>query len=87
MAEARGQARALHRLGPLRRPRHREHGPRVVASTRRQERRCYITGKVYGVDQVREVTRGFEANASLVTGGVRILDSSGIVYLDLHPGS
>lgn len=63
-------------------------GPRVVylnASDKNVAAR--ITGKEYGVDQVREVTRGFEANASLVTGGVRILDSSGIVYQDLNPGA
>ncbi len=63
-------------------------GPRVVTFDSRDKNVCcYITGKVYGVDQVREVTRGFEANASLVTGGVRVLDSSGMAYLDLHPGS
>jgi hypothetical protein len=63
-------------------------GPRVAALDASDKNvAAYVTGKVYGVDQVREVTRGFEANASLVTGGVRILDSSGIVYLDLHPGS
>lgn len=44
---------------------------------------CMVTGKRYGVDQVLEVTRGFEVNASLVTGGVRILDANGVVYLDL----
>lgn len=62
-------------------------GPRVVFLDAADENvAAYITGKPYGVDQVREVTRGFEANASLVTGGTRILDSSGMVYLDLHPG-
>jgi len=63
-------------------------GPRIAylnASDKNVAAR--ITGKEYGVDQVREVTRGFEANASLVTGGVRILDSSGIVYQDLNPGA
>lgn len=59
-------------------------GPRVTylnASDKNVAAR--VTGKEYGVDQVREVTRAFEANASLVTGGVRILDASGIVYQDL----
>jgi hypothetical protein len=59
-------------------------GPRIAAlEASNKNVACYITGKPYGVDQVREVTRGFEANASLVTGGVRILDSSGIAYLDV----
>lgn len=59
-------------------------GPRIVALEAADKNvACYITGKPYGVDQVREVARGFEANASLVTGGVRILDSSGMAYLDI----
>jgi hypothetical protein len=59
-------------------------GPRVVAFNASDKNvAARITGKEYGVDQVREVTRGFEANASLVTGGVRILDASGIAYMDL----
>ncbi len=59
-------------------------GPRIAALNASDKNvACYITGKPYGVDQVREVTRGFEANASLVTGGTRILDSSGIAYLDI----
>lgn len=58
-------------------------GPRIVALTSKKSVAARIKGKEYGVDQVREVTRGYEANASLVTGGVRILDSSGIAYLDL----
>lgn len=59
-------------------------GPRVCAFNASDKNvAARITGKEYGVDQVREVTRGFEANASLVTGGVRILDASGAVYLDL----
>lgn len=63
-------------------------GPRVIAFNASDKNvAARIKGKEYGVDQVREVTRGFEANASLVTGGVRILDSSGIVYLDLNPGA
>lgn len=63
-------------------------GPRIVGLASTDENvAAYVMGKVYGVDQVREVTRGFEANASLVTGGVRILDSSGIVYMDLNPGA
>lgn len=63
-------------------------GPRVIALNASDKNvAARVTGKEYGVDQVREVTRGFEANASLVTGGVRILDSSGICYLDLNPGA
>ncbi|HEY6056216.1 MAG TPA: major capsid family protein [Gaiellaceae bacterium] len=59
-------------------------GPRVVAfDASDKDVVARITGKEYGVDQVREVTRGFEANASLVTGGVRVLDASGAVYMDL----
>jgi hypothetical protein len=59
-------------------------GPRVCALNASDKNvAARITGKEYGVDQVREVTRAFEANASLVTGGVRILDSSGMAYLDL----
>src|SRR5690606_30829355 len=59
-------------------------GPRIVAGTvSKKNVAARITGKEYGVDQVREVTRGYEANASLVTGGVRILDASGIAYMDL----
>lgn len=59
-------------------------GPRVLYLNASDKNvAAYITGKPYGVDQVREVTRGFEANASLVTGGTRILDSSGMAYQDL----
>jgi hypothetical protein len=59
-------------------------GPRLVAfAANNKNVAARITGKEYGVDQVREVTRGYEANASLVTGGVRILDASGIAYMDL----
>ena len=59
-------------------------GPRVAAFDASDKNvAARIVGKEYGVDQVREVTRAFEANASLVTGGVRILDASGIAYLDL----
>lgn len=59
-------------------------GPRILAFEARDKNvAARITGKEYGVDQVREVTRGFEANASLVTGGVRILDASGAAYLDV----
>ncbi len=59
-------------------------GPRIVAFN--SDRRCValMQGKAYGVDQVLEVPRGFEAFASLVTGGVRILDQSGIRYLDIN---
>ncbi len=59
-------------------------GPRIVAFDSSDTNvACMMVGKTYGVDQVLEVTRGFEANASLVTGGVRILDESGIRYLDI----
>jgi hypothetical protein len=59
-------------------------GPRVCAFNASDKNvAARIVGKEYGVDQVREVTRAFEANASLVTGGVRILDASGCSYLDL----
>jgi hypothetical protein len=59
-------------------------GPRVVAFNASDKNvAARVTGKEYGVDQVREVTRAFEANASLVTGGVRILDANGIAYMDL----
>jgi hypothetical protein len=59
-------------------------GPRVCALNASDKNvAAYITGKSYGVDQVREVTRGFEANASMVTGGFRTLDSSGMAYLDI----
>jgi hypothetical protein len=59
-------------------------GPRLVAfAASNKNVAARITGKEYGVDQVREVTRAYEANASLVTGGVRILDASGIAYMDL----
>jgi hypothetical protein len=58
-------------------------GPRVAAFS--SDKRCValMQGKAYGVDQVLEVPRGFEAFASLVTGGIRILDQSGIRYMDL----
>lgn len=59
-------------------------GPRIVAFDSSDSNvACVMMGKPYGVDQVLEITRGFEANASLVTGGVRILDESGIRYLDI----
>ena len=35
------------------------------------------------VDQILEKFRGFEAVASLITGGVRTLDSNGMAYMDL----
>jgi hypothetical protein len=63
-------------------------GPRVLAFDSTDTNvACYVMGKPYGVDQVLEVTRGFEVNASMVCGGVRILDSNGLQYLDLHPGA
>lgn len=59
-------------------------GPRVVAFDSSDKNVvALMQGKAYGVDQVLEVPRGFEAFASLVTGGVRILDQSGIRYMDL----
>lgn len=58
-------------------------GPRVVAFDSNKLVVALMQGKAYGVDQVLEVPRGFEAFASLVTGGVRILDESGIRYMDL----
>jgi hypothetical protein len=59
-------------------------GPRITAFDSSDTNvACVMVGKPYGVDQVLEITRGYEANASLVTGGVRILDESGIKYLDI----
>lgn len=58
-------------------------GPRLVAFDSNKLVVALMQGKAYGVDQVLEVPRGFEAFASLVTGGVRILDQSGIRYMDL----
>jgi len=59
-------------------------GPRIVALNASDVNvACYVTGKPYGVDQVLEVTRGFEVNASMVCGGVRLLDKSGVAYLDI----
>jgi hypothetical protein len=59
-------------------------GPRIVAFDSNKLVVALMQGKAYGVDQVLEVPRGFEAFASLVTGGVRILDQSGIRYLDIN---
>lgn len=59
-------------------------GPRIAALNASDVNvACYVTGKPYGVDQVLEVTRGFEVNASMVCGGVRLLDSKGVAYLDI----
>lgn len=58
-------------------------GPRVAAFSSDKRAVALMSGKAYGVDQVLEVPRGFEAFASLVTGGIRILDQSGIRYMDL----
>lgn len=44
---------------------------------------CMVMGKAYSVDQVLEVPRGFQAIASMVTGGFRSLDTNGIAYMDL----
>ncbi len=54
-------------------------GPRIVALNASDVNvACYVTGKPYGVDQVLEV------NASMVCGGVRLLDKSGVAYLDIN---
>lgn len=59
-------------------------GPRIVAfDSSDTDVAAIMIGKPYGVDQVLEVPRGFEAIASLVTGGFRTLDSNGIAYMDL----
>lgn len=59
-------------------------GPRVVAfDSSDTDVAAIMIGKPYGVDQVLEVPRGFEAIASMVTGGFRTLDSNGIAYMDL----
>lgn len=58
-------------------------GPRLIAFDSNKTVAALMQGKAYGVDQVLEVPRGFEAFASLVTGGIRILDQSGIRYMDL----
>ncbi len=59
-------------------------GPRIVAfDSSDLDVACIMMGKPYGVDQVLEVPRGFEAIASMVTGGFRTLDSNGIAYMDL----
>lgn len=63
-------------------------GPRVIAfDSTDTDVAAMMVGKPYGVDQVLEIERGFKAVATMVVGGVRILDQSGIRYLDLHPGS
>ena len=60
-------------------------GPRIVGLDSTDTNvACIMSGKPYGVDQVLEITRGIEANASLVTGGVRVLDGTGMVYMDLN---
>ena len=59
-------------------------GPRVVAfDSSDTDVAAMVMGKPYGVDQVIEVPRGFQAIATLVTGGFRTLDSNGIAYMDL----
>lgn len=59
-------------------------GPRVVAfDGTDSDVAAMVMGKPYGVDQVIEVVRGFQAVATLVTGGFRTLDSNGIAYMDL----
>jgi hypothetical protein len=60
-------------------------GPRIVAfDGSSTDVAAMVMGKPYGVDQVIEVPRGFQAIATLVTGGFRTLDSNGIVYLDIN---
>ncbi len=59
-------------------------GPRIIAfDSSSPDVAAMVMGKPYGVDQVLEVPRGFEAIATLVTGGFRTLDSNGIAYLDI----
>lgn len=59
-------------------------GPRIVAfDGSSTDVAAIMMGKPYGVDQVLEVPRGFEAIASLVVGGFRTLDSNGIAYMDI----
>lgn len=59
-------------------------GPRIVAfDGSSTDVAAMVMGKPYGVDQVIEKLRGFEAVATLVTGGFRTLDSNGIAYMDL----
>lgn len=59
-------------------------GPRVVAfDSTSDDVAALVMGKPYGVDQIMEKFRGFEAVASLITGGFRTLDSNGIAYMDL----
>lgn len=59
-------------------------GPRIVAfDSSDTDVAAVMMGKPYGVDQVLEVPRGFEAIASMVCGGFRTLDSNGIAYLDI----
>jgi hypothetical protein len=61
-------------------------GPRIVAfDGSSPDVAAMVMGKPYGVDQVIEVPRGFQAIATLVTGGFRTLDSNGIAYLDIDP--
>jgi hypothetical protein len=61
-------------------------GPRIVAfDGSSTDVAAMVMGKPYGVDQVIEKLRGFEAVATLVTGGFRTLDSNGIAYLDIDP--
>lgn len=62
-------------------------GPRIIAfDSSSDDVAAMVMGKPYGVDQILEVPRGFEAIATLITGGVRVLDGNGIAYMDLHPG-
>jgi hypothetical protein len=59
-------------------------GPRIVAfDGTSSDVAAMVMGKPYGVDQVIEVPRGFQAIATLVTGGFRSLDTNGIAYMDL----
>lgn len=59
-------------------------GPRVVAFDGSSDQvAALVMGKPYGVDQVVEKLRGYEAVATLITGGFRALDTNGMAYMDL----
>jgi hypothetical protein len=59
-------------------------GPRVVAFDGSSDQvAALVMGKPYGVDQVVEKLRGYEAVATLITGGFRALDTNGMAYMDI----
>ena len=59
-------------------------GPRIVAFDGSSDQvAALVMGKPYGVDQVVEKLRGYEAVATLITGGFRALDTNGMAYMDL----